>query len=115
MRRFVLFLALAVLMGVAATGGSEQTAVAIVAIAGVLLPLVLKYIPAAGHYMVAITLAASAVIAVIAEIASGEIVLANLSATNGQQLLVTALSVWGLSQVVYATLTQSPKTVNAVT
>lgn len=110
----LLILAMAFL-SIAATGQSEQNAAAIASIAGVLLPLVLKYVPAAGHYMVAISLGASAVIAVIAEVASGEVVLTNLSATNGQVLLLTALSVWGLSQIVYATLTQSPKTTGAVT
>ena len=104
-----------VFMLIAASGQSDQNAVAIAAVAGVLLPLALKYVPAAGHYMVAISLAASAVIAIVAELASGELVLSNLSATNGQALFVTALSVWGLSQVVYATLTQSPSTTKAVT
>jgi hypothetical protein len=106
---------LAVFLNIAATGQSEQNAAAIAGVAGVLLPLALKYVPAAGHYMVAISLAAAVVISVVAEVASGEVVLSNLSATNGQALLLMALSVWGLSQIVYATLTQSPKTASAVT
>jgi hypothetical protein len=105
----------AVFVSMAATGQSEQNAAAIAAVAGVLLPLALKFIPAAGHYMVAISLGASIAIAVIAEVASGEMVLSNLGATNGQALLLMALSVWGLSQIVYASLTQSPKTAGAVT
>lgn len=115
MRRLVLFVALAMFLGVAATGQSAENAAAIAGVAGLLLPLALKFVPAAGHYMVAITLVASAIIAIAAEVASGEIVLSNLSATNGQALFVTALSVWGLSQIIYATLTQSPKTAPAVT
>jgi hypothetical protein len=106
---------IAIVLNIAATGQSEQNAAAIAGVAGVLLPLALKYVPAAGHYMVAISLAAAVVISVVAEVASGEVVLSNLSATNGQALLLMALSVWGLSQIVYATLTQSPKTASAVT
>ncbi len=114
-RLFLLAIVGVWLVTLAATGGSQSTAIAIAAVVGVLLPLGLKYIPAAGHYMVGISLGASLVVAVIAEIVSGEIVLSNLQATDAQTLLALFLSVWGLSQIVYATLTQSPKTAAAVT
>lgn len=107
-------LVIAIFLITAATSGSETTAATIAGIAGVVLPLVLKFVPAAGHYMVAITLVASLLIAGGAELASGELVLTNLNAGDLPALLTTALSVWGLSQIVYATLTQSPKTAKAV-
>jgi hypothetical protein len=109
-----LFVFVAVFVAMAATGTSASNAVAIAGVLAVLLPFGLKIVPAAGHYMVAISMAASVVVAAIAEIASGEIVLSNLSATNGSLLLATVLSVYALSQAVYAILTQSPKTAKLV-
>lgn len=98
----------------AATEASQTTALAIAGVVAVLLPLVLKAVPAAGHWMVGITLAASLVVAVISEWISGELVLSNLQGTDVQALFTLFLSVWGLSQIVYATLSQSPKTAGAV-
>ena len=103
------------LLLIAATGGSQSTAIAIAAVAGLILPLVLKYVPAAGHYMVAITLVASLVVAVLAELISGELVLSDLQKADPTTLFAMFLSVYGLSQVVYSALTQSPKTAGAVT
>lgn len=102
------------LLTVAAAGGSQSTAIALAGVAGVILPFVLKLVPAAGHYMVLIALGASLFIAVLAEIISGEIVLSHLQSTDPKTLFALFLSVWGLSQIVYATLSQSPKTAGAV-
>jgi ABC-type glucose/galactose transport system permease subunit len=99
----------------ASTGNSQNTALAIAAVAGVVLPLVLKYVPSAGHYMIAITLVVSLAIAAVAELLTGEIVLSRLQATDAQTLFTTFLGVWGLSQIVYAALTQSPSTAKLVT
>ena len=99
----------------AATGGSQSTAIAIATVVALILPFVLKYVPAAGHYMVGITLIVSFVVAVLAELVSGEIDLSKLGSIDPTALLAMFLSVYGLSQVVYALLTQSPKTASAVT
>jgi len=113
---FIVFgVAVTYAMIMAASGGSQSTAIAIAGVVGVLLPFVLKLVPAAGHYMVGITLGASLLVALLAEAVSGEIVLSNLKSTDAATLLGLFLSVWGLSQIVYATLTQSPKTAGAVT
>jgi hypothetical protein len=100
---------------IAATGGSQSTAIALAAVAGLILPFVLKYVPAVGHYMVAITLIVSLVVAVLAMLISGELVLSKLQSTDAATLFALFLSVYALSQVVYAALTQSPKTASAVT
>lgn len=116
MRRilFAVLILLALFTTIAATTDSAETAAKITAVAGVILPFLLKLVPAAGHYMVAITLAASLLIAGVAMWYTGELVLTNLSATNLPLLLSTALSAWGLSQIVYATLTQHPSTAKLV-
>jgi hypothetical protein len=100
---------------IAATGGSQSTAIALATVAALILPFVLKYVPAVGHYMVAITLIVSLVVAVLAELISGELVLSNLQSTNATTVLAMFLSVYALSQVVYSVLAQSPKTAPAVT
>jgi hypothetical protein len=100
---------------IAATGGSQSTAIAIAGVVGLLLPFGLKLVPAAGHYMVGITLGSSLLVAVVAEVVTGEIDVSNLQATNATALLAMFLSVYGLSQAVYAVLTQSPKTASVVT
>jgi uncharacterized membrane protein (DUF441 family) len=112
---FVALVPMAWLLLIGATGGSQSTAIAIATVVALVLPFALKYIPAAGHYMVAITLGASLVVAVLAEVATGEIVLSNLQATNATALLAMFLSVYGLSQVVYSLLAQSSKTAATVT
>lgn len=98
----------------AASASSQSTAIAIASIVGIVLPFVLKFIPAAGHYMLLITLGVSLLVAVAAELISGEIVLSNLQAVDAKTLFALFLSVWGLSQIVYAALSQSPKTASTV-
>lgn len=113
MRR-LLFFSLVVgvfLLNVAASGTSEQNAIAIASAAGLALTFVYKYIPTAGHYMVAITVAVSILAGLGGMIWSGELSLSHLDLTN---LYVTAISAYGISQLAYATLTQSPKTIKAV-
>src|SRR5467141_1080375 len=110
-RLFILAAAIALwLVLTAAAPASTSSALAIAGVVGVLLPLVLKFVPAAGHYMIAITLIVSLLVAVIAEVVTGELVLSDLSKTDYAALFTIFMSVWGLSQVVYATLAQSPKT-----
>ena len=100
---------------VAASAASQSSALAIAGVIGVILPFILKLVPAAGHYMIAITLVASLLVAVLAELVSGELVLSSLQKTDPVALFTLFMSVWGLSQVVYAILIQSPKTAGAVT
>lgn len=114
MLRLLGFVLLVVLVSTAATGGSLANAMAIAGVAALILPFGLKLIPAAGKYMIAICVVASLVIAVAAELASGEIVLSNLSATDMPTLLAIFLSVEGLSQRLYSILIQSPTTAKAV-
>src|SRR5690349_5993130 len=95
---FALYVAL-----IAASAASQSSALEIAAVVGLVLPFVLKLVPAAGHYMVAITLVVSLLVAVIAEAFTGELVLSNLSHTDYASLFTIFMSVWGLSQVVYAT------------
>src|SRR5881392_935022 len=92
-----------VLVTMAASGASQANAIALSTIAGIILPLVLKYVPAAGHYMVAITVGASLVVAVLAELMSGELVLNNLQGMDTSALLAAFVLVYGLSQFVYST------------
>jgi len=114
MRRFLLILMIVGigLVNIAASGTSEQNAIAIASVAGFVLTFLYKFLPQAGHYMVAITVAVSILAALGAMVASGEL---SLSHVDVSSLYVTAMSAYGISQLVYATLTQSPKTVNAVT
>jgi hypothetical protein len=98
----------------AATPASEASALAISGVAGVILSLLVKYVPAAGRWMVGITLGLSLLVAIAAEVATGEIVLSNLQSASPATLFATFMSAWGLSQLTYAWLTQSPKTVKAV-
>ena len=63
---------------------------------------------------VAITVGASLVVAVLAELMSGELVLNNLQGMDTSALLAAFVLVYGLSQFVYSTLNQSPKTAGAV-
>jgi hypothetical protein len=98
----------------ASTDASQTTALGIAGVVGVLLPFILKYVPASGGWMVGITLAISLLVAVVAEIVTGEIVLSDLQHTDAGHLFAVFMSVWGLSQVVYASLTQHPATANAV-
>lgn len=109
---FVIWLMLTA--AVALADKSLATALAIAGAAAVVLPFLLKLVPAAGKYMIAICVAASLLIAVGAEIASGEIDFQNLSATNVPALIAIFLSVEGLSQRIYSILIQSPKTAPAV-
>ena len=99
----------------AATGSSQATAIAIASIVALILPFVYKYVPAVGHYMVALTLVVSLLVAVGAELLTGELVLSQLQSVDGTTLFALFLGVYGLSQAVYAALTQSPKTATAVT
>jgi hypothetical protein len=116
MRRLLLIGAVlgAWVANIAATGQSEQNAIAIATVIGLLLPFVLKLVPQAGHAMVAITVVAAFVAAVAAELLSGELSLSNLGALDTQTLLGLFMSVYGLSQLVYSTLTQKPATTVAV-
>ena len=74
LRRILFGLAIvgAVLVNVAATGSSQADAIAIATVMGFALPFLYKYLPQVGHYMVAITVVASALTAVAAELYSGE-------------------------------------------
>jgi hypothetical protein len=114
MLRLLGLVMLVVLVCMAATGGSLANAIAIAGVAAVIIPFALKLVPAAGKYMIAICVGTSLLIAVGAELASGEIVLSNLSATDVPTLLAIFLSVEGLSQRLYSILTQSPTTAKAV-
>ena len=98
----------------AATGSSQSTAIALASVAALILPFVLKYVPAVGHYMVAITLVVSLAVAIGAELLSGELVLSQLQSADASTIFTLFLGVFGLSQAVYAVLTQSPKTTGAV-
>lgn len=99
----------------AASAPSETTALAICGVAGVALSFVLKLVPANGFWILGITLAASFAIAVGAELYTGELVLSELQHADASTLVKDFMSAWGLSQLTYAALTQSPKTVGAVT
>jgi hypothetical protein len=114
MLRLVGLALLVILVATAATGGSLAVAIAIAGVAAVVIPFVLKLVPAVGKYMIAICVGTSLVIAVAAELFSGEIVLSNLQATDVTTLLAIFLSVEGLSQRLYSILIQSPKTAPAV-
>lgn len=105
----------ALFMLTAASPASETSALAIAGVAGIILSLLAKYVPAVGHYMVVITLAASLAVAVLAEIVTGELVLTKLQSADPATLFAAFMSAWGLSQITYAFLTQSPKTAGAVT
>jgi len=112
-RRFILvaFVLALYVVNIAASGTSEQNAIAIASVVGLVLPFVYKLIPAAGHYMVAITVGVSVVVALVAMVTSGELALDHVDLSS---LYVTAMSVYGLSQFVYATLTQKRSTEGAV-
>lgn len=99
----------------AASPASEASALAISGVAGVILSLLAKYVPATGRYMVGITLGLSLLVAIVAEIVTGELVVTKLQSADPATLFATFMSAWGLSQLTYAWLTQSPKTVKAVT
>lgn len=113
--RYLLVVVVFVLVNVAATGTSQANAIAFASAFGVILALTGKYIPAVGHRMVGIVVVLSFVLAIVAEVASKEISLSNLQSTDPAHLLTAFLSVWGLSQFLFATLTQSTKTAKAVT
>lgn len=103
------------LMLTAASPASQASALAIAGVAGVILSFVAKYVPAVGRWMVVITLASSFGIAVLAELVTGELVLTKLQSADPATLFAAFMSAWGLSQLTYAWLTQSPKTAGAVT
>lgn len=111
--RLILFALFVFAVNVAASGSSQQNAIAIISVLGLVLPFLYKYVPAAGKYMVAITLVVSIIAAAVAEVLSGEVNISNLQA-NPSLLYLSALSVYGLSQFIFATLKQSPKTLNLV-
>ena len=108
-------LALVMVTAAAPADASLATALGIAGVAALILPFVLKLVPAAGKYMIAICVVASLLIAVGSMVASGEIVLDNLRATDLPTLLAIFLSVEGLSQRLYSILIQSPETARAVT
>jgi hypothetical protein len=116
MRRLMIYGAIlaVALVNIAATGTSQANATAILSIIGLVLPFVYKYVPAAGHYMVAITVGVSIIGALAAEVVSKEVSLSNLTAANPTVLYMSVLSVYGLSQFMFAALKQSPSTVKAV-
>jgi hypothetical protein len=117
MRKFLfgLVVGLAVLANIAATGTSEANGIAIATIFGLILPFLLKHVPAVGKYMWAITIGAAFVTAVGAELLSGELDIANLQGASVPVLLATFMSVYGLSQALFSLLKQSPTTAPAVT
>src|SRR5258708_2681983 len=117
MKRLLLFALVVVgwLLLTAATGSSQATAIAIASLVALSLPFVYKYVPAVGHYMGAITLVVSLLVAVGAELLTGELVLQNLQNADGTTLFALFLGVYGLSQAVYAALTQAPSTAKLVT
>lgn len=106
--------ALAVGANIAATGTSQANAIAMITIAGLGLPFLFKLVPSAGHWMVAITVVVSLLASIGAEVLSGELVLSALPKADVPTLLASFLSVYGLTQFLYALLTQSPKTTSAV-
>jgi hypothetical protein len=117
LRRFLLVGAVlgAWVVNIAASGTSQSNAIALATVAGLLLPFVFKAIPAAGHYMVAIVVGISFAVAVGAMLISGELDINQLQSANTTTLLGLFMTVYGLGQFVYSTLTQSSKTAGAVT
>jgi hypothetical protein len=110
-----LVLAAILLVNIAATGSSQANAIAIASVVGLALPFLYKVFPVAGHYMVIITVVVSVICAVVAEVAGGEIKLSNFQGTlDTTHLYLIVMSVYGLSQFMFAFLTQSPKTAKAV-
>lgn len=105
---------LVVFVNIAATGKSQANAIAIASFLGFALPFVYKYIPAAGHYMVVITVVVSIVGALVSEVLSGEVSLTSLQKTDPSVLYLSVLNVYGLSQFMFSLLTQSNKTAKAV-
>lgn len=117
MKKFLPFAGclLILFVSVAATGGSLQTAIGIAGVLALVIPFGLKLVPAAGHYMVAICMIASLVIAAVSLLLSGEVDVEKLKAADLPTLIAFFLAVEGLSQRLYSILLQSPKTENAVT
>jgi O-antigen ligase len=107
-RRFklALFVGLVVfilLTQVAATG--TATALAIAAAVGIIAPFILKFVPAAGRYMLAITALVSVVIAIAAELISGDVNLSNLDVTKIGELCIAT---FGVTQAVFAYFKDHP-------
>lgn len=98
----------------AASAQTEETAFGIAGVAALVLPFVLKIIPRAGGYMIAICMGSSAIIAVASMLLSGEMKLTDLQHTDMPTLITLFLTVEALSQRLYSILTQSPKTESAV-
>lgn len=103
------------LFNIAASGTSQENAIAIATIAGLVLPFFFKLIPAAGHYMIAIVVVISFLAAAGAMLLSGELDLSKLQTADTGTLLGLFMTVYGLGQFVYSTLTQHPDTTGAVT
>ncbi len=101
-------------VNIAASGTSQENAIAIATIAGLVLPFLFKLVPAAGHYMIAIIVTVSFLAAAGAMVLSGDLDLTRLQQANTTALLGLFMEVYGLGQFVYSVLTQHPATVNAV-
>lgn len=97
-----------------ASAQTEQTAFGIAGVAAIILPFILKIVPAAGHYMIAICMISSLIIAAASMLLSGEAKFDDLQHTDVPTLLVLFLTVEALSQRLYSILIQSPKTEAAV-
>jgi hypothetical protein len=102
-------------VNIAASGSSQENAIAIATIAGLVLPFLFKYVPKAGHYMIAIVVAVSALAAVGAMLLSGDLDIEHLQNLNTTALLGLFMTVYGLGQLVWSILTQHPDTQGAVT
>jgi hypothetical protein len=86
-------------IGATANDLALQIAGVIVLGAPLLMPFVLKYVPAAGGWMVAISYGVSLVVAIVAGLVSGAVKLTDLSTAPGA--LAASMAVYGLSQLVY--------------
>jgi O-antigen ligase len=103
---FVTLMALIFVTQVAATG--QATALVIASAVGVVAPFVLKLFPQVGRYMLIITAVASILIAVVAEVVTGEISLTNLQSTDPTKLYETVIAAFGVSQFVFAYFKDHP-------
>src|SRR5437660_11936919 len=90
---------LLVLSQIAATG--QATALAIASAVALVAPFVLKLVPQAGRYMLVITWVASALIAIVAEVISGDIKFNPLPSDPGALYLLFGYS-FGVTQAVFA-------------
>lgn len=88
---------------IATAATSTDTAIQIAGVivigAPLLLPFLLKALPAAGGWMVGISYGASLVVAIAAGLVSGALKLSDLNTAPG--VIAASMAVYGLSQLVY--------------